>query len=441
MEFDWNRLLSDWRCPTTGKSAAASNTEEFRTPFEADYDRIVYSPPFRRLARKTQVHSMAPNDHVHNRLTHSIEVASVGRSLARRLSRFLVERNLLTPSRADDISHILQAACLAHDIGNPPFGHGGEYAVRQWVRNFPEKIFGNADSIAAGVRRDWELFEGNAQGFRLAARADNAHTGYMRLTYATLSTMIKYPWDSLDPRATQRQKFNVFSTEVDLFRDMSQQMGLVHSDQTIARHPLSFLSEAADDICYRILDLEDAVEMGILDERLVRPVMNRFLEEDQAAKWPDRPLPILRGAAISALVDQSWQVFEQNYAQIMAGERTQDLKSQWTAKLRDALAEVDEHYNTIFAYRSKVANELGAYTALGRIIETVCYAARQLAATKNYSSVDFLAKRTLQLVWGEAYATKNQQQDYTWWLHQVMDYLASLTDNYARQLSREIAGV
>lgn len=437
--MNWTQLLCDQRASSRrAGGVSASRPERYRTAFEADYDRVVYSAPFRRLARKTQVHPMAPNDHVHNRLTHSIEVASVGRSLARRLGHFLHQREQIRPAQIEDLCQIVQAACLAHDIGNPPFGHAGEFAIREWVRVHRQTMFDHVpEPVDPAVRHDWELFEGNAQGFRLAARDDNPHTGYMRLTYATLATMIKYPWDASDPRAREMGKYNVFATERPIFDSMAEQMGLARADNGVARHPLSFLSEAADDICYRLLDLEDAIDLGILDEQVVRKLLLRFLPQADAGA----PTPMLRGQAIRLLVDACGQVFEDDYEAIMAGTRTADLKSSLPPDTMAPLEQIKQLYGTIFANRPKVAAELGAYETLGRIIAMCVKAAQALSAKGDYDATDFLTRRRLELVWGEAYAREHQAQPYDWWLHQAMDYVAGLTDNYARQLSREIAGV
>lgn len=174
MPMNWNDLLSDYRLPRSGKVVAPSEPEDHRTAFEADHDRVVYSAPFRRLARKTQVHPLAVNDHVHNRLTHSIEVASVGRSFARRLDVMLSDRGEIERERIEYLCQIVRAACLAHDIGNPPFGHADEFAIHEWDRVHGETMFDQrGQAVDPGVRADWAVFEGNAQGFRLAARADS----------------------------------------------------------------------------------------------------------------------------------------------------------------------------------------------------------------------------------------------------------------------------
>lgn len=436
--MSWPHLLSDLRfARREGDPPKTPAGDSFRSPFETDFDRIVYSGPFRRLSRKTQVHPMAMNDQVHTRLTHSLEVASVGRSLGHRLGKFLRARNDIPDGREADIVWIIQAACLAHDIGNPPFGHAGEYAIREWVKGHPDEVFGNLP-VSDGLRADWEIFEGNAQGFRIAARGDNPAAGYLRLTFATLGAMIKYPWDSTDPRARQRGKFNVFSSEREMFWEMAERMGLnMGGARGVVRHPLSFLSEAADDICYRILDLEDAAELGILEERRVREILLSMFE---SASYQGAPVAVLRGEAIQALINGVWRVFERDYPRIMNGDREEDLKSSLEPSLLEAVEKIKRAYTEIFADRTKVAAELGAYKTLGRIIKAVCFATRRLAAAKNYRECGFLAQRCLELAWGERYAVENEARPYEWWLHQVMDYVSGLTDNYSRQLSREIEG-
>jgi dGTPase len=437
MQTQWRALLLDSRVSRDNTTAAQPpEGDPLRSPFEADYDRVIYSTPFRRLARKTQVHPLALNDHVRTRLTHSLEVGCVGRSLGKKLAGFLQAKGHMPVDRSEsDLVWIMLSACAAHDIGNPPFGHAGEYAIREWVTTHETEVFGK-HSVSPGVRSDLALFEGNAQGFRIAARPDNPKTGYLRLTYATLGAMIKYPWHSEDKRAQNQKKFNVFSTEQALFEAMMTSMGLSDSKGTFRRHPMSFLTEAADDICYRILDLEDAVEIGILDEKRVRDLYATSLCTDTKGD----SLAVLRGKVIRALIEGVWEVFEQDYANIMAGTRTADLKSGLKPDLAQIVASIKTLYQEIFAERSKVAAELGAYKALGRIVKALCAATGRLAEGGDYDKAGFLSHRCLELAWGEGYARAHQNESYDWWLHQVMDYVSGLTDNYARQLSREIEG-
>jgi dGTPase len=381
---------------------------------------------------------MAVNDHVHNRLTHSIEVASVGRSFGRRLANWLDEQKLMPVGRdGNDLVWILMASCAAHDIGNPPFGHAGESAIREWAACHEEIVFPSDLEVSEAARKDVLLFEGNAQGFRLAARHDNPSlVGYLRLTYATLGSMVKYPWTSTDDRATAQEKYNCFSCEREIFHDVFEHLGLL-VDGVYVRHPLSFLSEAADDICYRVLDLEDAAELRIIPEARVRQIYDHFLGE---APSESIPLSQLRGKVVQRLIDESWRVYTGDYANIMAGTRSESLKSSFDGKLQVAHQEVSDVYNEIFADLSKVATELGAFKALGRILKALCNATSQLGRVKNPSKLRFVSKRCLDLAWPKHHVEKNAGQPYEWWLHQVLDYVSGLTDNYARQISREIEG-
>ena len=437
MRLQWDKLLSDFRTPYEGKTASASPPNPDRSPFESDYDRVVFSQAFRRLARKTQVHPMAP-DGVRNRLTHSIEVASVGRSFANRLGSFLRNRNELPENRSEhDLSWILMSACVAHDIGNPPFGHAGEYAIREWALSHSSELFPDEYPVSDEVKQDILIFEGNAQGFRLASRVDIDHTGHLRLTFASLGAMVKYPWCSTDPRATEKRKYNCFSTERQIFETVFDSMGLRLDDGNWCRHPLSFLSEAADDICYRVLDLEDAADIGIVSRDYVRDVYLLFLTGEHVST----PLPILRGKVIQRLIEESWTIFVEDYERILAGERNDDLKTNFSSSMQDGLAKVGETYATIFADSSKVIVELGAYKAIGRIVKALALATQKLSKHQDVGELMFISKRCLELAWPLDFVKQHQTESYEWWLHQILDYVGGLTDNYVRQLSREIEGI
>lgn len=440
----WTKLLSPERAPRP--TSANSKVErpyiqkDERTPFEQDYDRIVFSPPFRRLARKTQVHPMASNDHIHNRLTHSIEVASVGRSFAVRVAEIATQRSDLPADDIPKLTWVLQSACLIHDLGNPPFGHAGEEVIREWADEhqfllFPVERFKPEELEAC--KSDWLHFEGNAQGFRFSSRADNPMAGYLRLTYATLSAAVKYPWSSSDPRTKEKNKHNCYSTEFDIFDRMATELGLNLNDNQWCRHPLSFLTEAADDICYRIIDLEDAVEMGICEHQKVHDLFLR-ISKNPAYAWMS--LSQLRGQAIRSLMDQCWEAFEKDFDAIMNGTRNEDLKSSLDPTCKEQLREVGAIYGAIFGHRKKVATELGAYHVLGRILKAFVKTIQSISDSASYDDVHFLSKRTIELTWGRRHVEENLKKPYSWWLSQVMDYVSGMTDDYATRLSREIGG-
>lgn len=430
----WKALLSQQRVDQRHPLSTPAENEE-RSAFEADYDRVVFCEPFRRLAKKTQVHPLAPNDHIHNRLIHSIEVGSVGRSLGKKIQHFLSRQHPEHGALLGDVPLIVQVGCLVHDIGNPPFGHAGEFAIREWLAKHQSLVFN--EQIPLATRNDLLLFEGNAQGFRLAARRDNPRSGYMRLTYATLAAMIKYPWTSDDPRAVRHKKFNIFASEQELFQSMAAQMGLANSTGHIARHPLSFLTEAADDICYRLLDMEDAVSMGIFP---AAPIKDLFLELADCADH-NTPIAMARGMAINALINEMRLIFQNDYAAIMRAERQRDLKADLSPRFNDAFQRIDELYKIVFSHRGKLGYEIGAYKIVGRIIKAFVLAVQSLCAKRDYRQIEYISSRCFELAWGKDYVCQNIHQDYEWWLRQIFDFVSGLTDNYAIRISGEIEGI
>ncbi|MGL6250217.1 MAG: dGTP triphosphohydrolase, partial [Billgrantia desiderata] len=259
-QMHWQQLLDPSRLhgkPTSGRD------EIGRSPFHKDHDRIVFSGSFRRLGRKTQVHPLTDNDHIHTRLTHSLEVGCVGRSLGMIVGELLRERlpKWITPA---DLGVIVQAACLGHDIGNPPFGHAGEYAIRDWFKRAEADGSGLLEGLSERERADLLTYEGNAQGFRIVTQIEyNQFRGGMRLTAATLGTLLKYPWTV--EHGGSAGKFGCYQSERPLLEDVTRCLGLLpRGEGRWCRHPLAWLVEAADDICYALLDLEDGLEMGIL---------------------------------------------------------------------------------------------------------------------------------------------------------------------------------
>jgi dGTPase len=249
-EMKWEKLLSPTRHDSKNK---ASEEESSRNAFQQDYDRIAFSSSFRRLGKKTQVHPLSKNDNVHSRLTHSLEVSSVGRSLGNLIGDRIKKKNELPDNfLPQDIGQIVQTACLAHDLGNPPFGHAGEEAIKAWFSRKETKEL--LKDLKKNQQDDLKNFEGNAQGLRIVTKLEyDYENGGMRLTYATLASMMKYPWTS-DEAETGYGKFSSFQSERDTLAEIALGVGLVErSKYHFCRHPLAFLTEAADDICYRIL--------------------------------------------------------------------------------------------------------------------------------------------------------------------------------------------
>ena len=275
----WRKLLLPLRYG--GSGVDFKKLDPARSPFLKDRDRIIYSSSFRRLARKTQVHPLVRNDHIHTRLSHSLEVSSVGRSLGAMAGYFLRRRGELPDYAAPEFpGQILEAACLAHDIGNPPFGHAGEFAIRDWFGDPANHTYVNA--LEETQQSDFRCFDGNAQGFRVVNVVENNRDqGGFRLTYPTLASMVKYPWDSWQSRARGGKcKFNYYQAEAAIFEDVFRALGLKTRRGDFARHPLSLLAEAADDTCYRIVDMEDARELDIITLADILKVVEPLAPQD-----------------------------------------------------------------------------------------------------------------------------------------------------------------
>ena len=435
MKLDWHKLLS-----TSRHGSSPRDPLPHRSDFETDYDRAIYSSSFRRLGKKTQVHPMEKNAQIHNRLTHSLEVASVARSLGRRLAHWLEDRGELPETIGEyDVAFSLMAASLAHDIGNPPFGHAGEYAIREWIESHQSEFFPEGFDDQQLIA-DVSLFEGNAQGFRLASRKDLGELAYLQFTYCSLGTMVKYPWQSTDLRAKKLKKYNFFSSEAGIAKTVFGEMGLINGDQFI-RHPMSFLSEAADDICYRVIDIEDGVELKNLSDDEAHDLYIQLLGESKQDYHDAMKLPQLRAIVIGRLVDVFWKVFIDNYDSIMAGERRDDLKKGLSAQDTASLESVKETTTTkIFSAEKKILVEIGAYQVVGRILKAMSKATYALSEKQDLHKVPFIAKQCLSLAFSQEHLVANATKPFSWWVHQILDFISSMTDDRAIEVSNSING-
>lgn len=328
MAMEWDKLLNP------GRLCRPSYPESPGRPAHTqDYDRILFSEPFRRLAQKTQVHPLYEHDHVHHRMIHSLETASVGRSLGVLAGQAMVDQGHIRESQRDVIAGTIQSACLLHDIGNPPFGHSGEDSIGEWFARQFDAETGLAAEIPRELRDEFTAFEGNAQGFRIASRLEMARRdGGMRLSYATLAAFMKYPCTAeakrhADSGYVGTKKFGVFASEAELFAEVARATGLPSEGTGTMRHwrrhPLAFLVEAADDICYRILDLEDAATVGDLDPQQVIACLEEIAGKPNRADDPNATISdivaLRRATAIHQAIDAAVDAFMENYDAIMAG--------------------------------------------------------------------------------------------------------------------------
>ena len=332
----WPTLLSHHRLG--GPPAAGAGP---RSEFQRDFDRVIFSSAFRRLQDKTQVFPLAKNDYVRTRLTHSLEVASVGRTLGVLAGDHVLRRHpemAATGYSAGDFGAIVAAACLAHDIGNPPFGHAGEAAIQSWFNN--SKLGRSVlMRLAPGERADFERFEGNAQSFRILARLgmpDNA--GGMQLTCATLAALAKYPRAAhlpfAAPAGVSTRKHNFFHADRERFEAVAKATGLVPRRARAhcwCRHPLAFLVEAADDISYCVIDVEDAFRAGEVSYAEIEPLYRGIV--DDPAAWTkagailtdEKRVEYLRARTIDTLVTEAAAAFAAREEAMLEGSFDEEL--------------------------------------------------------------------------------------------------------------------
>ena len=438
--MDWQQLLNRERLGKTSHSLE----ELGRSPFHKDHDRIIFSGAFRRLGRKTQVHPVSSNDHIHTRLTHSLEVSCVGRSLAMRVAE-MIRPALPDWCEPSDLGMIVQSACLAHDIGNPPFGHSGEDAIRHWFHQAKDN--GWLDSMSPTQREDFLNFEGNAQGFRVLTQLEyHQFDGGMRLTYATLGAFCKYPWSSKYANAEgyKKHKFGSYQNELPLLEQITSKLGIPKlDDERWARHPLVYLVEAADDICYGLIDLEDGIEMDLLDYAEVEALLLNLVGDDLPETYRQlgpkdsrrRKLAILRGKAIEHLTNAAAQAFVEQQPALMAGTLEGDLVDHMHGPAKTCVINAKAlAREKIFQDKRKTLHEIGAYTTLEILLNAFCGAALE---QHTHGTLSFKNRRIFDLL-GQA----APQPDWTLYTSfmRIIDFIGGMTDSYATEMAREMTG-
>ena len=381
--MNWDKLLSAKRLGSENKEI--KNTEEIRSQFQRDYDRIIFSSPFRRLQNKTQVFPLPGSIFVHNRLTHSLEVASVGRSLANLVAQEIQKRDdVKNKEILNELGSIVSAACLAHDMGNPPFGHAGEEAISKYFSEGNGKKIKNVVTIEEW--NDLTHFEGNANALRLLTHQfKGRRSGGFALTYSTIATLLKYPYGS-DAMLQGKKKFGYFQAEKETFMQIANELELKKlSDEPLsfARHPLVFLVEAADDICYEIMDIEDAHKLKILNTQKTFDLLLGFFDEEIDKKFYknkeeifkevtdiNEQVAYLRASVIGKLIKETANVFLKNHDQILEGDYNQSLIKGLEGKSKDAFDKCKNiAINEIYNHRSVVKIELTGFNVLGTLLD------------------------------------------------------------------------
>ncbi|MDL2290158.1 dNTP triphosphohydrolase, partial [Paludibacteraceae bacterium OttesenSCG-928-F17] len=365
--MNWEQLLSTKRF---GLEAYHKHDGDDRSEFQRDYDRLIFSAPFRRLQNKTQVFPLPGSVFVHNRLTHSLEVACVGRSLGDNVSQNLCKKGKKLSPFINEIGSIVSAACLAHDMGNPPFGHSGEKAIATY---FSE---GNGQYLREKLSdEEWKdiiSFDGNANAFRLLTHQFNGRRpGGFVLTYSTLASIVKYPYDSLsaDPK---KQKFGFFQSEKESFERIATELGICQSplkEGRYSRHPLVFLVEAADDICYQLMDIEDAFKLRILTADDTKSLLLNFFDDERKARKlktmemvldVNEQIAYLRSAVIGQLINECANVFSEHEEDILNGTFNSPLIDLLPERSANAYRECsDTAYKKIYNSTEVLDVELG----------------------------------------------------------------------------------
>lgn len=467
--MEWKTLLCARReRETPGRQKSA----DLRSEFEKDYHRIIGSASFRRLQDKTQVFPLDKSDFIRTRLTHSLEVSSLGKSLGQNIGENILKyrkNSGFTPRMKEDISHILQCAGLIHDIGNPPFGHFGEMAIREWfINNLPKLNFKGrkaADLLSEQMRQDFYHFEGNAQALRLVTRLHYLVDEYgMNLTYALLNTIIKYPVSSVEIHADsgniKEKKMGYYFADEAVFRKVTETTGARN-----CRHPLTFILEAADDLAYKTADIEDAFVKGFLTyyilERELEPLEQRY---EQSVFHPLEKLHQLyeRGEKKGVNSPESYAVknwivsaqgfliscatlgFTSNYEQIMDGTFEKDIfYGTYGEELMNLLG--DMAYRYVFSSRAIYKMELTESAILDFLMDRLVHAVLYYDTDMEMGSID---RRIVALIsdnYKNAYRLqaegKGEVEKLYLRLLLVTDYVCGMTDSYAKRLYQEMNGI
>ena len=380
--MNWEQLLSLKRQGDKGKRLR-SEQDDTRLGFEVDYDRIIFSAAFRSLQDKTQVIPLSKTDFVHTRLTHSLEVSVVGRSIGRLVGKKIIEKyphlQEVHGYQANDFGAIVAAASLAHDIGNPPFGHSGEKAIGEYFS------IGNGqkykDQLTAKEWQDLIDFEGNANGFSVLTSSRPGIEGGIRLTYAVLGAFMKYPKESLPKKPTSNiadKKYGFFQSDAAFFKEVATELGLIpnKSDNDIGyeRHPLAYLVEAADDICYTIIDFEDGINLGLVSEDFALEYLIKLVKDTidttkyQTLTTKEDRISYLRALAIGNLINDAVRIFIENEEAILKGEFPYALtdKSKYKAQIDDI---IKLSVKKIYQSREVIEKELSGYQIINNLLD------------------------------------------------------------------------
>lgn len=438
--MNWKHLLSAQR---SGQKQQFF-PEPSRSAFEQDYDRIIFSHPFRKLQDKTQVHPLPEHDFVHTRLTHSLEVSSVGRSLGKRVGEVIIQRHLELAKEFSlfDFGAIVAAASLTHDLGNPPFGHAGEDAISDFFIHHPASL-ALKSKVTETEWTDLTKFEGNAQGFRIL----NKNQYGLKLSFATLGAFTKYPcpafFPARDKAKRSQKKFGFFQSEKAIFNEVAGALELKNVTKDVyERHPLAYLVEAADDICYSIIDLEDGCSLGLINYEDAKTLFENILTKNKSKlgkldqlKSKQEKIGFLRALAIGDLMDECSTLFLDSEKEILEGKFNQALADVCPSKkaLKDI---IDISVEKIYRARQVVEIEAAGHEVLPGLMEEFLKTGLHILdknKSKKYSNLAMLFPEDIQ-------SSLNQNPDHYTMARLVVDFVSGLTDRHAISLYKKIKG-
>lgn len=437
--MNWLQLISNKRL---GMEEMHPSHKDDRTEFQRDYDRLIFSAPFRRLQNKTQVFPLPGSIFVHNRLTHSLEVSCVGRSLGAGVSKMLIERYPhLANTHVEEIGAIVAAACLAHDLGNPPFGHSGERAIGTYFSEGEGLALQN--ELTEAQWNDFIHFEGNANAFRLLTHQFHGRRrGGFVMTYPTLASIVKYPFSS--QLAGEKGKFGFFQSEEEDYLRIAHELGIIRQSQPgdplrFARYPLVWLVEAADDICYQLMDIEDAHKLKLLTTAETTDLLMLFLDERRRQRAAEvfrlvsdtnERIAYLRSTIVGLLVRECTRIFMEHEAEILAGTFTGSLIKHMDAPLHYAYSTCSATaHERIYRSRDVLDVELAGYKVISTLIHLMIEAVTHPDKTYSKLLINRVSGQydmTAPTLYGKVQA--------------VLDYISGMTDVFALDLYRKING-
>ena len=435
----WTKLLSTKRF---GMENYYNQRKHDRTEYQRDYDRLIFSSPFRRLQNKTQVFPLPGSVFVHNRLTHSLEVASVGRSIGSYIGKALRKKYTDSEAHFEEVGDIVAAACLAHDLGNPPFGHSGEKAIGTFFSEGKGQELKNEVEKDGGRWRDFTHFEGNANAIRLLTHQFiGRRQGGFAMTYSTLAAIVKYPYSS--ELSGNKQKFGFFASEEQSYLKIAEDLGVLQINSNplqFARYPLVYLVEAADDICYQIMDIEDAHKLNIQSTEKTIELLTQFFEGDRLERViknldfvddANEKIAYLRSSIIGQLVHECAEVFIKNENKILKGSFEGSLIKNISPIPLKAYKECT-NFAVSKIYRSKevLDIELAGYHIIGSLLERFIDAIQ----TPSHAYSTILLNRVPEQY--NMYAESITER-----VQAVIDFISGMTDVYALDLYRKITGM